>query len=82
MDLKKAVFLGGAVLLLAACNSATAPNALVRDGGPAAVAKVQENSPPPPSAIGDPVGGLFGDCETGYLYRDGRDSSCATPEAP
>jgi hypothetical protein len=36
MSWKKAVFLGGAVLLLAACNSATAPNASVRGGGGAA----------------------------------------------
>jgi len=33
MGWKKALFFGGAVLVLAACDSATAPNARVRDGG-------------------------------------------------
>jgi hypothetical protein len=78
MDLKKAVFLGGAVLLLAACDRATAPNALVREGGPAAAAKAAPKSPA--TGIGNPVG-LFGDCENGMFFREGRDSVCAT-EAP
>ena len=78
MNLKKAVFLGGAVLLLAACDRATAPDALVREGGPAAAAKA-----PPPKAPAKPLIGkttLF--CEMGYLYREGRDSSCVSPEVP
>ena len=78
MNLKMAVFLGGAVLLLAACDRATAPNALVRDGGPAAAAKAPAKSPPP-RGVGI---GLMGDCEPGYWIRDTRDSTCATPEVP
>jgi hypothetical protein len=78
MNLKKAVFLGGTVLLLAACDRATAPNALVREGGPAAAAK----APSSPKAGPGNRTGLLGDCEGYYLYRDGRDSTCSAPEAP
>jgi hypothetical protein len=74
MNWKKAVFLGGAVLLLAACDRATAPNALVREGGPAAAAKT------PKLKDGVPTG-LSGDCE-GYFYRVGRDSTCSAAESP
>lgn len=81
MTLKMAVFLGGAVLLLAACDRATAPNALVREGGPAAAAKAPAKAPAPKAGIGGNVG-LFGDCEPGFWVRDLRDSTCATPEVP
>ena len=79
MDLKKAVFLGGAILLLTACDRATAPDTLVREGGPAAAAKAKAKSPSP-NDVGVPAG-LFGDCEMGMFYREGRDSTCI-PEAP
>lgn len=77
MNWKKAVFLGGAVLLLAACDRATAPNALVREGGPAAAAKAPASKPAPgPRADAD-----FGGCEGYFVREGGRDSTC-TPAAP
>ena len=76
MSWKKAVFLGGAVLLLAACGeSATAPNSLVRGGGPAAAAKA--NGAPTPK-VGNPT--LLDDCENAFV-KWGRDTSC-TAVAP
>jgi len=76
MNWKKAVFLGGAVLLLAACDRATAPNALVREGGPAAAAKAPPSKPSPKINTG------LNGCETGYFVREGaRDSTCAA-DAP
>jgi hypothetical protein len=76
MNWKKAVFLGGAVLLLAACDRATAPNALVREGGPAAAAKAP-TSPKHPRTDS----GLDGGCEGYFVREGGRDSTCLV-EAP
>ena len=77
MSWKKALFLGGAVLLLAACDRATAPNALVREGGPAAAAKAKAAPSPKPGQ----QNGLSGGCE-GYFVREGGADSTCTPEAP
>ena len=46
MGWKQTLILGGAVLLLAACDSATAPVANVRDGGAAYQGKDKETAEP------------------------------------
>ena len=53
MGWKQTVILGGAVLLLAACDRATAPIANVRDGGIGARASVTEQ-PTAPLTLADP----------------------------
>jgi hypothetical protein len=76
MSWKKVVFLGGAAFLLAACSeSATAPTALVRDGGHSAAAKAAPR--PKAGATSTPSG-----CESGYFVQWGVDSTCSAPEAP
>ena len=77
MSWKKVVFLGGAAFLLAACReSATAPSALVRDGGHSAAAKT---TPAPKAPVtSTPTDG----CESGYFVQWGVDSTCSAPEAP
>ena len=78
MSWKKVVFLGGAAFLLAACSeSATAPSALVRDGGHSAAAKAAPAGPKA-GVTSTPSDG----CESGYFVQWGRDSSCSAPEAP
>lgn len=82
MSWKKVVFLGGAAFLLAACGeSATAPSALVRDGGHSAAAKTApaKAAPAPKAPVtSTPLDG----CESGYFVQWGRDSSCSAPQAP
>jgi hypothetical protein len=53
MGWKQTVILGGAVLLLAACDRATAPIANVRDGGIGAKANVTE--PTAPLTLDNPI---------------------------
>jgi hypothetical protein len=76
MAWKKALFLGGAVLLLAACSSATAPDPQVRDGDPAAAAKTTSGSKP---VIQSSVEDLI--C-SGYYVRTGREDECLVDELP
>jgi hypothetical protein len=79
MAWKKALFLGGAVLLLAACSDAVAPNALSRDGSKAMSAKL--SGPVGPGTVTpasfeeelliDPV-----ECRSGYYVRSGEKDIC------
>ena len=69
MGWKHAVFLGGAVLLLVACDRVTAPTAGVRQGPAAAAAK---------ASGGGKVRTASEDCRTGYnVHSGGTDSTCA-----
>lgn len=73
MAWKKALFLGGAVLLLAACSDATAPSSLQRAGSKAATLSsvpVAEPTVGGTSLIGDP------DCRSGYYVRSGDKDVC------
>ena len=86
MAWKKALFLGGAVLLLAACSDAVAPNAL-RDAkaasaklvGPVSgVNSVNPASFEDGSDLIDPV-----ECRSGYYVRSGGKDVCLdTPDLP
>lgn len=49
MTWKKALFFGGAVVLLAACDRATAPNAMMRVEGAQAAAKSPNTAPKTPT---------------------------------
>ena len=75
MAWKKALFLGGAVLLLAACSDATAPSALRQEGRAAAVV-----SPLDATGTLAPTDGtmslLDGDCRSGYYVRSGDKDVC------
>ena len=82
MAWKKALFLGGAVLLLAACSDATAPNSLARAGSKAAALQVAPLDP----AITD-IGAVSliddADCRSGYYVRSGDKDICIeVPEIP
>ena len=70
---KKALFLGGAVLLLAACSDATAPRPQVR-GGSAPTANLVAPVQPIANSI-DPFG-LVDDCRSGYYVRSGDKDLC------
>lgn len=70
MAWKKALFLGGAVLLLAACSDATAPSTL-RPGGSAANLKATQ----PIGAEALPMSTLD-DCRSGYYVRSGDRDIC------
>lgn len=74
MSWKKALFLGGAVVLLAACSDATAPRPL-RSGAAAAAAK----STPITSMI-DATTTIVddGECKSGYYVRSGDKDICVT----
>lgn len=74
MGIKQALFLGGAVLLLAACSDATSPDTQMRKGGAAASAKSKpaSDSTATPSATST----SSSDCWN-YVVASGRDSTCA-----
>ena len=77
MALKKALFLGGAVLLLAACSDATAPKPQLRSGGqPAAAAKAVSGSGPSTASDPGTGGGILDDCRSGYYIRVGDQDVC------
>lgn len=77
MAWKKALFLGGAVLLLAACNSATAPNSLTRDGSKAAAIRLDSEAVTPLSFDVDINPSLNVDeCRSGYYVRSGDKDLC------
>jgi hypothetical protein len=74
MAWKKALFLGGAVLLLSACSNATAPSPLVvRDGGTASL--LMTPSLPQPRT-GETIEDLI--C-SGYYVRTGSDCQNELP---
>lgn len=78
MAWKKALFLGGAVLLLAACSDATAPSSLTRAGSKASdlsATSVNKSSLEEDATIFD------SDCRSGYYVRSGdRDLCIEIPE--
>lgn len=75
MAWKKALFLGGAVLLLAACSDATAPNALQKNSGRAAI---MSTAAPAGLLPGDGSVQFLGEeCRSGYYVRSGDKDVCA-----
>lgn len=77
MGWKKALFLGGAVLLLAACSDATAPApAVTRSGVPSAAAKAKGNVAPTTAPTVDPLLAPLTDCRSGYYVRVGDKDVC------
>ena len=82
MAWKKALFLGGAVLLLAACSDATAPKPLTRNGAAPASSFVVPSDSSSPSTI-DPSSLIDTDCRSGYYVRSGDKDLCIdVPELP
>src|SRR3954463_11639830 len=76
MSWKKALFLGGAVMLLAACSDATAPEPL-RSGAPAAAAvRIGAPAPAAPPSFA-PLSIIGDDCRSGYYVRSGDRDICA-----
>jgi|SRR3954470_4113424 hypothetical protein len=77
MAWKKALFFGGAVLLLAACSDATAPSATLRNGRPAAAA-IMRDGPTTQWAPADGTVNDLGDdlCRSGYYVRSGDRDVC------
>jgi hypothetical protein len=82
MAWKKALFLGGAVLLLAACSDATAPNSLrTRDGGPSTAAWIVPSMTPFKVEFELPDDGCSD--RSGYYVRSGDKDLCIDlPEFP
>lgn len=72
MAWKKALFLGGAVLLLAACSDATAPNGLQRGGSKAASLS---SLPTNVTTFGEASLEEL-DCRSGYYVRSGDKDIC------
>jgi hypothetical protein len=75
MAWKKALFLGGAVLLLAACSDATAPSTL-RKVDPAATAKVLGTSSDLTPIDGAVNTLMDEECRSGYYVRSGDKDVC------
>lgn len=73
MGFKQALFLGGAVLVLAACSDAVSPSSpLMSKGGASAAAKADTTTTTRlPGART-----LDGTCRSGYMVSSGRDSVC------
>ena len=80
MSWKKALFLGGAVMLLAACSDATAPRPMrTTNSGTAAVTSSGTISVTGTVSTGtsvDPITGLLDDCRSGYYVRSGDKDIC------
>ncbi|HEU4996278.1 MAG TPA: hypothetical protein VFT29_15785 [Gemmatimonadaceae bacterium] len=82
MAWKKALFLGGAVLLLAACSDATAPNSLSRTGAKAAAIKLdadplsQNPQSLTPQSFELEIAPLTEECRSGYYVRSGDKDVC------
>jgi hypothetical protein len=81
MGFKQALFLGGAVVVLAACGDATAPDSLVRDGAAASAAKfvVPTTISTPTTTTTTPLpplptlpGGLLDECRGNFVVPSGR----------
>jgi len=81
MAWKKALFLGGAVLLLAACSDATAPKSQrARDGAPQAAVLVDDGDMPITKSLEFPD---VESCRSGYYVRSGDKDLCIElPEFP
>src|SRR5262245_13549434 len=76
MAWKKALFLGGAVLLLAACSDATAPNSLVRDSkAPASLVMPGRSDLVPTTQSAEPLS-MLESCRSGYYVRSGDKDVC------
>ncbi len=74
MAFRKALILGGAVLLVAACsNLATSPTASM-DGADASAVRATPRSPTPTTTTLS--GDSTGTCRGGYSHQSGRDSTC------
>jgi hypothetical protein len=69
MGWKQTLILGGAVLLLAACDRATAPIANVREGGIGA--KANATIPTGPQALSNPIETILPDECTGIVISSG-----------
>jgi hypothetical protein len=69
MGWKQTVILGGAVLLLAACDRATAPIANVRDGGVGA--KAHATAPTAPNPLPEPTEEIVPDDCLGITLSSG-----------
>jgi hypothetical protein len=82
MAWKKALFLGGAVLLLAACSDATAPKSQrARDGAPQAAVLVAPEDMPITKSFEFPDD--VEACRSGYYVRSGDKDLCIElPEFP
>lgn len=78
MGIKRALFFGGAVLVLAACDSATAPtNALSRSEGPAASAQSKPTKSKKTTTTTTTTSGTTtttSTCDGGFVIRQGADS--------
>lgn len=74
MGFKQALFLGGAVLVLAACSDAVSPSSpLMSKGGASAAAKADTSKTTtrlPGARTLDET------CRSGYMVSSGRDSVC------
>jgi hypothetical protein len=73
MTIRRALFLGGALLVLTACSDTTAPSASAKRGGSMANTKLK----PAPTTTFTTMSTSTG-CRTGYIVPGGRDST-ATP---
>ena len=79
MSFKQALFLGGAVLVLAACsNAATGPDSAMRKGGSASSVKVTATDTT--NAGGPTTRTLDTECRSGWLQSSGRDSTCVVEQ--
>jgi len=79
MGIKQALFLGGAVLVLAACGDATGPSTQMRQAGTPAAAK-DKTAPTSTSNI-DAGTTRLGVCLSGYVITSGfSDSTCASDD--
>ena len=71
--MKRLLVIGGAVMVLAACDNASTAPTLSRHNGPAASNKKFE--PVAPEASTGSTGGITLIEECGYWYKDGPDST-------
>lgn len=68
MTIRRALFLGGAVMVLAACSDSTAPMASAKKHGSMAATKQ-------PAPTVSTTTSMFGDCRTGYTVASGKDTT-------
>ncbi len=73
MGFKQALFLGGAVLVLAACSDVTSPSPLMSRGGASAAAKADTTKT---TTKLPGVRTMDETCRSGYMVSSGRDSVC------
>ena len=79
MGFRQALFLGGAVLVLAACSDATAPTSQMRQGGAVAAAKSDTTTVTKPSGGARTL--TSGDCtDHGFLVSSGKDTTCVVEQ--